>query len=104
MRDIVDAVAASIVAEVAGADSWTVEKFDPVWRNPAKGEVLSVYGTYLLVGAEVRSNGLIDDVHQIVVEYTESAGDQVERLSRDAAAEIAAYEQASALRDWAKDH
>ncbi len=104
MRAIVDAVAASIVSEVSGAGTWTVEKFDPIWRNPGKGKTLSVYGPYLMAG-DFRTTGSVEDLNQIIVEYTESAGTSaVETLTRNAAAELAAYDQADALRAWAQNH
>jgi hypothetical protein len=43
LNALVDAVAASIQDEVENADTWTLEKKDPMWRNPRKGKVLNVY-------------------------------------------------------------
>lgn len=103
MKAVVDAVAASIFAEVTGANTWTFQKSDPVWRNPAKGKVLNVYATTVRPG-EFRTTGSVEDVGEIIVEYTEAAPNQLPTLSRDEAAERAAYDTADLIRTWARNH
>lgn len=104
MKDIVDTVMSSIAAEVAGANAWTRVKYDPQWRNPDKGPALAVYGNRTRVGGDFRTTGHVEDVHELIVEYWESAGDQAVTLVRNETAELAAYDTVDLLRDWAKAH
>lgn len=103
IRSLVERVATSIAAEVTGATTWTIERFDPMARLPDKGKVLSVYATRTLPG-DFETTGSVEDVHEIVVEYTEPAGDQADTLQRDEAGELAAYDTAASLRAWALNH
>lgn len=103
MKQLVDAVATSIVAEVAGAGTWTVEKFDPLWRNPKKGKVLNIYSGRTSPGG-ARWTGSQEDLVEVIVEYAESSGNQPATLKRDQAAELAAEDVADSLRDWALAH
>lgn len=101
MRDVVDEVASSIVAEVAGAGGWTVKKYAPVWRNPVEGEVLYVYATTLRTGT-FRTTGSVEDVAEIVVEFAEPVTSDV--LTRDETGELAAYDVADSIRTWSRSH
>lgn len=101
MRDVVDAVADSIIAEVTDASTWTVNRFAPVWRNPLDGETLYVYATTIRPGT-FRTTGSVEDVAEIVVEYGEPVESDV--LTRDETAELAAYDVADSIRTWSRNH
>lgn len=101
MKDVVDAVADSIVAEVTGASTWTVKRTSPIWRNPQEGEVLHVYATTITPGT-FRTTGSVEDIAEIVVEYSEAVESDV--LTRDEAAELEAYDIADAIRTWSRNH
>lgn len=103
MNALLDAVAASIVAEVDGADDWTVEKKDPMWRNPKKGQVLNVFLGRELPGA-LRWNTAMMDLVEVVVEYAEPAPENARNLSHDETGEYAANSVARDLREWALAH
>ena len=102
MNALLDAVADSIVAEVTGADTWKIEKSDPMWRNPKKGPVLNVYLGREIPGTPRWTGGTVDLV-EVVVEYGEPAPEQ-RTLQRDEEAEFAANDIARSIREWALTH
>lgn len=102
MKALIDAMATSIVAEVSGAGTWTVEKAGTVWRDPKRGKVLNIYSEPTRRG-EPRWTGGTIDVASVVVEYTEPAPEQ-KNLRRDVTKEQAAEDVADSLRDWALSH
>ena len=110
MKAIINQVADSILAEVANAGTWELTRHDPIWREPKEKPVLAVYGTSTLVSVSdappgaLRVTGYQGDVHEVVVEYWEAAGDQAQTLTRNATAELAAYDVATNLRRWALAH
>lgn len=112
MKQIVDAVADSIAAEVAAAHDWLVVKHDPIWRNPGDGKVLAVYGTRRqnatttanAGGDGFRATGFREDVYELVVTYSEPATEQTATLQRDEEAELDLYDVADALAAWADAH
>lgn len=103
MNALLDAVSASIVAEVTDAGTWTLEKKDPMWRNPKKGKVLNVF-----LGRELPGNARwtrsSNDITDVIVEYAEPAPEQARNLSHDQTGEYAANDVAQRLRDWALAH
>jgi hypothetical protein len=101
VKDVVDAVADSIVAEVANASAWNVNRFAPVWRNPVEGESLYVYATTVRPGT-FRTTGSAEDTAEVVVEYAEPVYSDV--LTRDETAELAAYDVADSIKAWSRDH
>lgn len=103
MNALVDAVATSIVAEVTGAGTWTLEKVAPMWRNPRKGKVLNVYQGRELPGTPRWTGGTVDII-EIVCEYTEPAPEQARDLKHQQAGEYAANDVARDLREWALAH
>ena len=103
MNALIDAVATSIVAEVTGANAWTVEKKDPMWRSPHKGEVLNIFHGGDRRGEPRWTGGTIDIV-EIVVEYAEPAPENARNLEHDQTGEYAANAEALKLRQWALSH
>lgn len=103
MKALVDAMATSIVAEVTGANTWTVEKAGTIWRDPRRGKVLNIYSDPTRQG-EARWTGSTIDIASVVVEYTEPATEQAKKLRRSEAGEQAAEDVADALRTWALSH
>lgn len=103
MNALLDAVGTSILAEVTGANTWTIEKKGPMWRNPKKGKVLNIY-----LGRETPSTprwtGGSVDLTEVVVEYMEPAPEQSRKLSHDQTGEYAANDVALSLREWALSH
>lgn len=105
MKELVEAVADSIVKEVDGADAWVVHKFDPLWRKTKDGQVLNVYPGRALPGPPLWSEGAgLVDVYEIVVEYGEPAPQQKTKLERDEEAELEADAIADSLRRWGLQH
>lgn len=103
MNALLDAVAESIVAEVPGASSWTLEKTDPMWRNPKKGQVLNVFLGREIPGTPRWTGGTMDLV-EVVVEYAEPAPENARDLAHDETGEFAANDIARSLRNWALSH
>lgn len=103
MNSLIDAMAASIAAQVSNASTWTIEKNSPMWRNPRKGKVLSVYQGRELPGNPRWTGGQIDIV-EIVCEYAEPAPEQSRDLSHSQTGEYAANDVARDLREWALAH
>lgn len=103
MNALLDAVAASLVAEVANAGTWTLEKKDPMWRNPKKGKVLNVFLGRELPGTPQWTGGTIDLV-EVVVEYAEPAPENARDLSHDQTGEYAANDVARNIRTWGLSH
>jgi hypothetical protein len=100
---LLTAVAASIVAEVSGAGSWTVKKTDLMWRNPESGKVLNVFLGREIPGLPRWTGGAIDLV-EVIVEYAEPAPENTQELDHDETAEFAANDVARSLRTWALSH
>ena len=107
-RAVVEAVAASIEAEVPEAGQWQIEKYDAVWRNPDKGRLLSVYAPRTYKATDVpggaRWTGGYEKMVEVTVEYSEPAGEIPGQLDRDEEAELMAYDVADLLEDWATKH
>jgi hypothetical protein len=99
---LIDAVASSIVAEVPDAGTWTLEKKDPMWRNPKKGKVLNVFLGRELPGTPRWTGGTMDLV-EIVVEYAEPAPEN-RNLTYDQEGEYAANDVARSIREWGLAH
>lgn len=111
-KDIVNAIADSIVAEVDGADAWTILRHEPIWKNPQNGVQLAIYGnveantllTANAAGGGIRTNGYHEDSYEIVVEYIEPAARKQKRGTRDEEAELDLYDRAEEIRAWADAH
>jgi hypothetical protein len=103
MNALVDAVAASIVDEVANADTWDLKKADPMWRNPREGKVLHVFHGGDRQGQARWTGGTVDIV-EIVVEYAEPAPENARNLQHDETGEYNANAEALKLRQWALAH
>jgi hypothetical protein len=99
---LLDAVAASIVAEVTDAATWTLEKKDPMWRNPKKGKVLNIFLGREIPGVPRWTGGTMDLV-EVVVEYAEPAPENV-RGTHDQTGEYAANSVARSIREWGLAH
>lgn len=102
MNALLDAVADSIVSEVSTASDWTVEKKDPMWRDPKKGKVLNVFLGREIPGTPRWTGGTMDLV-EIVVEYAEPAPENLQ-LTHSETDEYAANDVARSLREWALAH
>lgn len=102
MNTLLTAVADSLETEVADPD-WTVERVDPIWRNPGKGKVLNVYLGRELPGDPQWTGGTMDVV-EIVVEYAEPAPENARNLAHDELGEYAANAEARRIREWALKH
>lgn len=98
MNDIINAIADSLDTATTG---WTVQKFDPVWRDPSDGNMIYVFGTRQFPG-EFRTTQTREDIYEVVVEAVEP--NNAEPLARDEAAELAFAEFARSLVAWADAH
>lgn len=103
MNDLLDAVETSILAEVTGADDWTIVKTDPMWRNPAKGKVLNIFHGGDRRG-DARWTGGTMDIVELVIEYAEPAPENARNLAHDETGEYNANAEALKLREWALAH
>lgn len=99
MKDIVNAIADSIEAEVD--QDFTVQRHSPIWRNPDDGDVLYVYGTRRFPG-EFRTTGTREDIFEIAVELVEPANQ--DDLTREEEAELDFQERVDALVVWTDSH
>lgn len=97
MRELLQAVA-DVVTPLLG-DDIEIEFFDPMWRDPGKGVVLSVYPRTLVPGT-FNTSGSQEGLIEINVEYTEPSGAQASTLERDEEAELDTYDLAVAT--WAE--
>lgn len=112
VKDVVQAIADSITAEVTDASDWTLQLHDPIWRNPKDGTQLAIYGLTDVNASQAantggggfRTSGYHEDIHEIVVEYIEPASKKQRRLTRDEEAELDLYDRAEALRAWSDAH
>lgn len=103
MKALIEAVAASIQAEVAGAGAWKLQKSDPLWRNPKGGKMLNIWPLPARQGRP-RWTKHDNDIVQIVVEYAEPSKQDPNQLKRVEAAELAAEDIADSIRNWALAH
>lgn len=107
MRDLIDAIAESLAAEVELADGWTIRKYDPIWRNPGDGKVLYVFVTRESRGG-INTNGSREYGYEVALEYVESAAgvqtDVPGTSERDETAELQLLDTAQALQEWALAH
>jgi hypothetical protein len=103
MRAYIDEIAASIVAEVAGAAGWRLRKHQPLWTTTEDVATLYVYGARRMIG-EFRTTGSREDIFEIILEYREPADDQEISFERSEAAEAALDEKVDALVTWADNH
>ena len=102
MKAVINTVATSIQTEVvASIGSPTIKKYDRIWRNPTDGKVLSIYGGREFPG-EFRTTGNREDIFEVILEYCEPSDAQV--LDKVEASELALYDVASALKEWADNH
>ncbi len=102
MRALVDAIAASILDEVTGANTWTIEKYVPMTRNPKKGKLLNIYSGDVTEDAKQHTVGDRWESQEIILEYGEPADQK--RIDRDEAGEQAADDVTEALQDWSLSH
>lgn len=102
MKDVVNAIADSLETEVATPNGWTVQRFDPIWRNPEDGPMLYVYGTRMVPG-DFRTTGTREDIYEVVVSYMEATGTS-DALTRDETAELDFADKVTSLREWADEH
>lgn len=100
---LMDAMATSIASEVTGANAWTIEKKDPMWRSPHAGKVLNIYLGRETPGTPRWTGGTVDLV-EIVVEYAEPAPENARNLSHDQTGEYAANAEARKIREWGLAH
>lgn len=103
MNALLDAVATSILAEVTGANAWTFEKKDPMWRNPSAGKVLNIYSGGEQPGTPRWTGGTIA-IEDVIVEYAEPAPENARNLTHDVTGEYAANAEAMKIRNWALNH
>ena len=104
-KDIVQAIADSIVNEVEGADDWTIQMYQPIWKNPKSGSVLSVYRfDRFPVPTEYDTTGYRFDNFTFHVEYAEATGSQSKQLKRDEDAELDLSDRGDAMVAWADSH
>jgi hypothetical protein len=103
VNKLIDAVAASIQAEVAGAGDWKLQRHDPLWRNPKAGKILNIFLGPEYPG-EPRWTGGASDVVEVIVEYGEPSQQKVNKLQRVESGEYAANAEARKIREWALNH
>lgn len=101
MNDVIDLIADSIEAEVATPGSWTVQRFDPIWRNPEDGKTIYIFGVRQFPGS-YRTTGTREDVYEVVVEAVEPSN--TDALTRDEDLELAFSTFAQSLVTWADGH
>jgi hypothetical protein len=102
VRDLIDAISASMVAEVPGAADWRLRKHQPLWVSTVEEPTLYIYGVRSFPG-EFRTTGSREDIYEIVVEYHEPATDQ-EGFERSEQAEADLDGLAQSIQSWADDH
>lgn len=102
MKNIVNAIADSLQTEVATPSGWTIQRFDPIWRNPEEGPMLYVFTTGEAPGG-FRTTGTRQDICEVIVELVEATG-STDALTRDATAELNFLDKAKSLKTWADSH
>ncbi len=102
MKQMVNAVADSIVAEVSLPANTTVQRFDRIWDDPNEGKVLSVYGGRETAGPRW-TGGRIDDF-EVIIEYAEPTDDIAMTGDLDQSAELNLYDIAKNIKAWADNH
>lgn len=103
MKILINTIADLITEEIDAAEGWTIERNDPMYRNPEKGKVLSIFAPER-APTGTRTNEGIEQSVAVVIEFTEPAVDQAEELAHNETNELDSYDLADLIMAWGMSH